>query len=299
MPDSTDLIPPCEPRPAEDPDRWYSTNLVGLSTHLLGSTAFNRQPAAISIHGTRETHRGLFQMLERCADQRAAAAAFEHYMALEFDLPPPLAEGEVAPEPRRYGTSYIELLRGWGFDSNSPQGAVLKGWVESRFGLVPVFHQAPLGHFPSPAWITYLEQKMGSRYHNNCINFQLDLLYEYCQWSLRRFRAIGPRFVRLWRGTNHFEEQQVSGSLRQPHCVLRLNNLVSFSLSQERAEEFGDWILETEVPTAKMLFFPGLLGDPVLMSEGECLVIGGKFQVRAYHGYISRQYPRGLAWISR
>ena len=34
--------------------------------------------------------------------------------------------------------SYLKLLQGWGLDSNSAAGAVLKGWVESRFGIVPV-----------------------------------------------------------------------------------------------------------------------------------------------------------------
>ena len=35
-------------------------------------------------------------------------------------------------------------------------GAVLKGWVESRFGLVPAFHRQRLQRFPSPAWVRYL-----------------------------------------------------------------------------------------------------------------------------------------------
>ena len=61
--------------------------------------------------------------------------------------------------------------------------------------------------------------------------------------------------------------------------MARLNNLVSFSLSPERAEEFGDWVLEAAVPCAKILFYPGLLQNRVLNGEGEALVIGGDFDV--------------------
>lgn len=272
-----------EAQSQEDPSRWYSTNLIGLPTRLFASTAFNAHPQAITIHGTRETHPGLFRLLERCTTQSDAAEIFEHYMELQFGLGKPAADDSAA-ERRRFKTSYLKLLQGWGFDSNNAQGAVLKGWVESRFGMVPIYHKAALGRFPSPAWTGYLEEKVNSRFHNNCINLQLDVLYEYCQWSIQHFGAPGPQLIRLWRGTNHCEEQLLEGSLRQRDCVLRLNNLVSFSLSRERAEEFGDWTLETDVPAVKLLFFPGLLCDRVLNGEGEVLAIGGNYKVHARYG---------------
>jgi NAD+--dinitrogen-reductase ADP-D-ribosyltransferase len=266
------------------PLQWYCGNLVGIPATILASPQFNRNPAQMTIHGTRESHTGLFRLLANCTSQADAADVFEHYMDLQFghNLP----QDDDPATPRRFSTSYIELLRGWGFDSNSPQGAVLKGWVESRFGLIPTFHKAPLGRFPSPAWVGYLEEKASSRFHNNGINFQLDALYEYCQWSLRKFGFPGRKTLDLWRGTNNCEEQVVDGNLRERHCTMRLNNLVSFSVSMERAEEFGDWILKTEVPLSKLLFFPGLLADPVLNSEGEYIVIGGIYAVRAWHGYL-------------
>lgn len=278
-------MPELHPGPGahEDPDRWYCTNMVGVPVGLIGSTAFNRCLRRITIHGTRETHPGLFRLLERCAGQAAAADVFEHYMQVEFGLDP------VAQEPssvRRRATSYIELLRGWGVDANCPKAAVLKGWVESRFGLVPIFHKQRLGLFPSPGWAVYLQEKTDARFHTNNIYQQFDLLYEYCQWSVRRFKAPGPRFVRLWRGTNNVEEQLVEGDARTRYCTVRLNNLVSFSGSKERADEFGDWVLETEVPTVKLLFFPGLLRNHVLDYESEFLVIGGNYKVRAYHGWF-------------
>jgi NAD+---dinitrogen-reductase ADP-D-ribosyltransferase len=269
----------------EDPGRWYSTNLIGLPTPLLGSAAFNAHPRCLRIHGTREAHPGLFRLLERCSDQTAAAEVFEHYMELQFDLGDP-APDDTPAERFRQVASYLNLLRGWGYDSNNAQGAVLKGWVESRFGLVPVYHKEMLNRFPSSAWVAYIEEKMCSRFHNNCINLQLDVLYEYCQWSIRHFGRPGPRYVHLWRGTNDCRDQLVEGELRGAgsDCVLRLNNLVSFSISAQRAEEFGDWTIEAEVPTVKLLFFPGLLRNRVLNSECEYLVIGGRYCVTARHG---------------
>lgn len=279
------LLPQPDPGPIEDPEDWYSTSMVGIPPRILGSSAFNRSLRRLTIYGTRETHPGLFHLLGRCATQSEAAAAFAHYMAQHFGLGPP-APGDGPAESRRAATSYLEVLRGWGGDSNSAKAAVLKGWVESRFGLVPVFHKEPLATFPSAAWARYLSEKTDIRFHNNCIHQQIDLLYEYAQWSIRHFKTPGPRFVRLWRGTNDFGGQRVDERIAGRLAEVRLNNLVSFSGSQERAEEFGDWVLETEIPTVKLLFFPGLLDDRALNSEGEFLVIGGRYKVRAYHGYI-------------
>src|SRR5689334_1271778 len=57
---------------------------------------------------------------------------------------------------RRFRSSYMRLLRGWGYDSNSPEGAVIKGWVESRFGLLPTHHKQPLDAASADVWTTYV-----------------------------------------------------------------------------------------------------------------------------------------------
>jgi len=251
---------------------------------ILASPDFNAHPRPLTIPGTRETHPGLFDLLEDCGGQEEAAEVFAHYMELQFGRR--LFRHDMADGPRRFRVSYLDLLLGWGVDSSSPQGAVLKGWVESRFGLSPIFHKERLGRFPSPAWIAYLEEKMSCRFHNNAINFQLDLLYEYAQWSMRRFGVPRAHLVHLWRGTNDYEDQVVIGRLEDETCEVWLNNLVSFTLAPDQAEAFGDWVLETDVPTAKILLFPGLLQDQVLRSEGEVLVIGGRYRVVAHHGYL-------------
>ena len=255
-----------------DPRRWYTTNLVGVPAPLLASVVFQAHPQALHIAGARESNAGLFALLERCGPLEEAREVFAHYMSIAFGL------------DRPGSASHLKLLQGWGMDANGPAGAVLKGWVESRFGLVPAFHQAPLGRFPSPAWVGYIEQKAHSRYHRNSIHQQLDLLFEYCQWVLGRFQPLGRGpWVRLWRGSTRCEEQIVQGSLRSRHVTVRLNNLVSFSLSRDQAGCFGDWILQALVPQSKLLLFPGLLGTRSLAAEAEVLALGGDYEVRASH----------------
>ena len=267
-----------------DPRRWYSTNLVGVSSQLLASVDFNDFPRLLAISATRPSHLGLFSLLARTSTQAEAADVFAHYMKVAFGVGPQHgSEGTVSRSAR---SSYSKLLQGWGFDSNGPPGAVLKGWVESRFGIVPTFHKGPLDQFPSEPWLRYLEEKLNSRYHNNCIQLQLDLVYEFCQWSLQRFAlpslpsaTLSASHVDLHRGIDRAEASLLRGSLRERQGVLRLNNLVSFSASRQRAEEFGELMVCARVPLAKLLFFPGLLQDRVLNGEGEVLVIGGDFQV--------------------
>lgn len=267
----------------EHPHTWYTTNLVGVPAHVLASTEFNAHPVALHIVGTREAHAGLFALLETSRDAQEASEMFIHYLSLAFGLQP--AQDPSSPsEARRWRISYIKLLQSWGVDSNGAPGAVLKGWVESRFGMVPCFHQARLARFPSPAWVRYMEEKASSRFHNNCIYQQLDLLYEYCQWALRRFKPFGESgHVALWRGINHCEEQVVQGELGpgRRHLVVMLNNLVSFAQQAEQAECFGDWLLHAQVPLVKLLFYPGLLSQVPLNGEGEVLAIGGHYEVEA------------------
>lgn len=268
------------------PSRWYSTNLVGIPAPLLASAAFNASPQPLHIAGTQATHPGLFALLARCATAAEARAVFAHYMRLSFGLGPPRADAGTA-EARRWKTSYLRLLQGWGQDANGAAGAVLKGWVESRFGLVPAYHHAPLQRFPSPAWMRYLEEKAGGRWHNNSIWQQLDLLFEFCQWMLARFALLGSGpCVTLWRGSTRVDEQLVGGSLRQRRCTVRLNNIVSFSLNRENASCFGDWVFRAEVPLAKLLVVPGLLDTRALDGETEVLALGGDYAVEAAYALV-------------
>jgi NAD+---dinitrogen-reductase ADP-D-ribosyltransferase len=266
-----------------NPRHWYTTNLVGVSSQLLASIDFNDFPQRLWISGTRPSHKGLFALLATSRSQVESADMFAEYMEAAFSL-------AKRASPTKDGTahytrsSYSKLLQGWGFDSNGQPGAVLKGWVESRFGIVPTFHHFPLENFPSDAWIRYLEEKLSSRFHNNCIQLQLDILYEYAQWSIERHKPFENSHVTVYRGMNASEAQFHRGSLKERHGVIRLNNLVSFSHARERAGEFGDIVVCAKVPFAKIFLFPGLLDEKVLSGEDELLVIGGDFEVHVSEG---------------
>ena len=86
-----------------------------MASGLLGSVAFNEFPLPLHISATRETNRPFFRQLEAAASAEEATALFEDYMKVVFGLDentPPYA-------PRRYRSSYLRLLKGWGYDSNS------------------------------------------------------------------------------------------------------------------------------------------------------------------------------------
>lgn len=260
--------------------RGQGSNLVGVDAAFLGSAEFNDTNATLRIAGARAAHWELFRTLDATSDPTAAAQYFSDHMTRTFDLVPRPRTEQTPGKRRYYRSSYLRLLRGWAYDSNSPEGAVLKGWVESRFGLFPTYHREPLSKFSSAAWATYVEQKMGSRFHNNAIFDQIDLLYEFAQWSLDRARPERRPWV-LYRGINDFDEHPIVARSDRKHAVVRLNNLVSFTSQREVASCFGDCILETAVPVAKILFFNALLPRHALKGEDEVLVIGGDYQVKA------------------
>lgn len=254
--------------------------MVGMPAGLVASADFNEFPVPLRVAGTREANRSLFLRLDQTGTLDEAATLFQDYMEVVFGFDTEQRQGLDAHGRRRFKSSYLRLLKGWGFDSNSPEGAVLKGWVESRFGLFPTFHKGPIDRFNSEAWFTYMEEKMSSRFHNNSINMQLDLLYEFCQWAMVRFHARGRGHLTLYRGTNDFGEHPLVDDVDKRNKVIRLNNLVSFSSDRDLASEFGDIIMEAKVPRVKVLFFNELLPYHQLKGESEYLVIGGDYLVK-------------------
>lgn len=132
---------------------------MGIPAGLLGSAVFNDYPRPLHIAGTREQYHDLFEQLATAPD--AAATNFERYMETRFQLAGH-DDALKAVGPRRFRADYRRLLRGWGFDANSREGAVLKAWVENRFGLFPIFHKQALTRVSSPAWGNYVEEKMSA-----------------------------------------------------------------------------------------------------------------------------------------
>jgi NAD+--dinitrogen-reductase ADP-D-ribosyltransferase len=231
---------------------------------------------ALRIAGVREFNPNLFAMLDQAETPAEAVEAFETYIRAAFGVDP--EQRDRSGPRRRIRSSFTSLLRGWGYDSNSREGAVIKGWVESRFGLLPTHHKEPMNPGSVDAWTAYVAEKMSARYHANSIHAQLDLLYEFCQWRFRRFEG-GKTHVTLFRGTNEYDETKVIRQIDRRTAVVRFNNVVSFTDDLDIAGIFGNRILEARIPVTKILFFNALFPRHPLKSESEHLVIGGEYRV--------------------
>ncbi|MGR8935345.1 MAG: NAD(+)--dinitrogen-reductase ADP-D-ribosyltransferase [Gammaproteobacteria bacterium] len=258
----------------------HSTNLIGLSAAYIASPDFNRQPRSLHIAGTRDAAAGLFELLNKQNDRAECGQIFQDYMNVVFGYE---AEQRLRADRfglRRYRNSYLRLIQDWGLDSNNAQGAVFKGWVESRFGLFPTYHKQHIDGFSGEAWIQYIEDKMNSRYHNNCIYMQLDLLYEFCQWVIERFHFPATAHKTLYRGVNALGDYCVAEKSGNDYKLVRFNSIVSFTDRDSIAGEFGAYVLEVQVPMVKVIFFNELLPHHALRGEAEYLVIGGDYRVK-------------------
>jgi NAD+--dinitrogen-reductase ADP-D-ribosyltransferase len=252
-------------------------NRCGHPPRVIASHLFNRNPLPIEIQGVRRAHRSLFARLDRLEDPKARARAFREYMALVFHL------GKWRKQSSPFGrrslrNSYLRFLRGWMQDASSPEGAVLKGWVESRFGLPPVFHAGLIEDVHTPAYLLYLAERMRESARTNAVESQFDLLYEFVQDELRRRHPGVPAFT-LYRGVKNLGDYRVIGEAGENRVVLRLNNLNSFSSRLEHAWEFGSCVLVAEVPGSKIFFRADLLPGVLPRREEESLVIGGDYEV--------------------
>lgn len=252
-----------------------SINRCNLPAVILGSLTFQRHPTALMLDGVAELHADLFEMLDKTEGSEEATKLFRDYIAAHFCLDSLEEAGLNQHSKKRAKANWMRVLRGWSFDSDGREGAVLKGWVESRFGLVPRFHGQPLRDFTGTAWHGYEEMRAAGLYGTNALEAQLDLLYAFCQYDFRRRAA--PDTLMLYRGINRIGEHEVLAASGRRQVVL-FNNLTSFTANRERAGEFGDYILEATVPTAKVFFHCGVLPG-TLKGEDEHLVIGGAYEV--------------------
>lgn len=253
-------------------------NRCNLPAAILGSLSFQRHPQSLKLDGVEELHHQLFKRLDGISDPHQRADAFMAYMDAAFSLQNPEAAG-FSPAHGRARANYLMMLRGWSFDADGREGAVLKGWVESRFGLLPRYHGGPIRDFSGPAYRHYLEQRSGGLYNTNSLEAQFDLLYAWCQYELARRWPLDAHLV-LYRGINRMDDYEELGTATQnpAHRIMLLNSLNSFTRERERACEFGDHILKVRVPASKILFFHGLLPGK-LRGEAEYGVVGGVYEV--------------------
>ena len=265
---------------AEDHSRSScSLNRCNLSPWIIGSEEFQANPRSIEIDGVRATDAGLFRRLDEIGDAEERSRLFHEYVTVKFGLDEKAGHGKP-----RFIYSYVHLLRAWGADSNGQAGAVLKAWVESRFGILATYHHGRLADNAAAREAFLLDRMRGSARAIGVL-MQLDLLYTFCQDELRR-RFPDVNCKTLYRGTHDPEEyvirQQPGGNGEQSKrtALAQLNNLSSFTSDPEVAWEFGSSAWEVKVPLAKIVFFSGLLPKSLLAGESEHLVLGGYYHVR-------------------
>ena len=259
-----------------------SLNRCNLPPWALASRQYAEDPRPLLIQGVRDSNRFLFQALDQEPDPARRGQKFHDWLSVRFQLHH--WEAQATDTARRsLKNSYVRFLRGWGVDSSSIEGAVLKSWVESRLGLTPTYHRGRIDGIESEAYQVYTADRMRGSARTSAILDQLDLLYEFAQYELAR-RRPGERWVTLWRGVHEEEERDVISRSGPRDLVVRLNALASFTEDREAAWEFGYAVWEVRVPLAKVFFFPGLLPSSLLKGEGEWLVIGGEYPVRRLVG---------------
>lgn len=253
-------------------------NHCNLPPWVIASRHFNENPQPLEVQGVRLANRFLFRKLDGIDSAEERGEVFNDYMSVKFQLHH-WQDQKTDTARRSLKNSYLRYLRGWMMDSSSVEGAVLKGWVESRMGIVPTYHKARIAGIHTESYYDYVVDRTAGSKRTNAINSQLDLLYEFCQYELAR-RFPGEQWLTLYRGTFEADEYDTVEELGKRERVVRFNNLVSFTSVEERAWEFGFTVWEIRAPLVKVFFFNDLLPSSIMKGEGEYLVVGGEYRVR-------------------
>src|SRR5512135_2825962 len=259
-----------------------SFNRCNLPPWVIASHRFDEEPVAIELQGVREANAGLFRMLDGIDDPDERGRRFDDWVSVRFQLHH-WQEQATEPARRSLRNSYLRFLRGWAHDSSTVEGAVLKGWVESRMGIPPTFHRVPLARDDEAAWGAYAADRTRGHAFTSAIDAQLDLVYSFTQYELAR-RHPGDRWLTLWRGQNDLAAHEIVERLGPREWVLAMNNLCSFTDDRERAWEFGDVVLEARVALPRVFFAGHLFPRSILKGERELLVVGGELRVRRVLG---------------
>ncbi|VAX10087.1 NAD(+)--dinitrogen-reductase ADP-D-ribosyltransferase [hydrothermal vent metagenome] len=253
-------------------------NRCNLPAVILGGLSFQQQPTALCLDGINESHASLFAALNTIQSHQQRAEYFMNYMTVQFRMhrleDAGLMQGETN---KRHKADYLRMLRGWLFDADSREAAVLKSWVESRFGLLTRYHKGALADFSGNNYQLYLHERAQGLYATNALEAQFDLLYSYCQYELG-LTYSELQCIALYRGVNKIDSYEILARNGKRQATVLLNNLNSFTRNYERAGEFGDYIMETQAPWQKILFYSNLLPG-IFSGEEEVLLIGGVYKV--------------------
>jgi len=258
---------------------WTLTwNLCDLPAWYIGSLAFNERPQRFELLTVSPARQGLFEQLDKMDDPDERTQWFHRYITTKFHLDE-LDREHTQSAKRSLRNTYVRYLRGWGVDSNSIEGAVLKAWVESRIGLRPTFHRGKLNYDQPDEQLVFATDRMKGMAGSNAIFTQLDLVYGFCQYELGR-RQASPTWLSLYRGTHDPQEYHTLQVVSPRERIVRLNNISSFTPDAERAFEFGSTVWEVRIPAVKVFFHSQLFPQSILKGEDEFLVIGGIYRVR-------------------
>ncbi len=254
-----------------------SFNRCNLPPWVIASHEFNEDPRPIEVQGVREANAFLFSALDAVDEPDLRARRFDDWLSVRFQLHH--WQEQATPLARKsLKNGYLRFLRGWGVDSSSIEGAVLKGWVESRMGIGPTFHHAPIGNREGEAYARYARDRMAGSARTSAIFDQLDLVYTFTQYELAR-QLPGVRWLTLYRGQHRAGDHEVLEAVGPREQVVRLNSICSFTDDRERAWEFGTTVWEARVAIPRIFCASWLLRS-ILRGEREALVIGGEMRVR-------------------
>ncbi len=271
----TDDIRAAPPQPTLPAWARLPINRCNLPPAILGGLSFQDDPVPLRLDGVFPFHAGLFAMLDAIDGAPARAERFMDYMTVHFCLETP---EDAGGETRRHRTraDYARLLRGWFFDADGREAAVIKGWVESRFGLLTRFHKGLLRAGDDAADARFAAERAQGIYGTHALDAQLDLLYAYAQYELAR---LPETHLVLYRGVNGIADFDILDRHGPREATVVLNAMNSFTRDPERASEFGDHVLEARVPREKVFCTQDLLPGR-LKGENEVMVIGGAYRVR-------------------
>lgn len=252
---------------------YLPINHCNLPAVILGSLTYQQHPVPLSIDSMSSLYKELFHNLNNIDNAAERCNKFKDYMAVYFQITE-LEASRKFHSYKRIKANYLYILRGWLFDSDNREGAILKGWVESRFGLLPKWHKEKINTVDDLQYLVYMHERTSGIYNTNALESQLDLLYSYCQFEIDK-KYKNNKHITLYRGINGETEKEI----RKNNNILLMNNINSFSSTKERADEFGDSTIEVKVPVAKVFFYSGLLPG-LLQGEDENIIIGGLYKVK-------------------
>ena len=253
-------------------------NRCNLPPVILGGLTFQSHPQALEIDGVKTFHGNLFAKLIRIEKAADRAHVFQDYMAVTFRLDTPEDVGGKKGQGRSK-SDYLRLLRGWFFDSDGREGAVLKSWAESRFGLLTRYHKGPIQDPSDAKLAAFLKDRADGLHNTNALEAQVDLVYTFCQSELQHLNPQRTHLT-LYRGVNRLDDFDVLEHTEHHHPVMLFNNVNSFTSDRDTADAFGDHILTVEVPLSKIVFYSGLLPGR-MTGECEFIVLGGVYAVKS------------------